>query len=295
MCRIKKRNDQFKSPRRNDKIGNESSITEEITLMIKRLIDEIESAESAESSSLVNSVNDHITRKILDLKATDHIFCNRSNFISYTPKISICETGTREKFTAKSTESVQMKLIDGQDRPKLVILIGMLYSSQLQYNLVSTIKLAKKEIKTLLSLFIKTSKLLMKNDVIAVANIINNQYVLRKNFTNSSSSENSTEPEFRTLAKLADLEIHIWHARMRHLRFDNLIKLQNQIDEMNLIDQSKSNEICGSCMIDRQERKINKTSRISVSKFLEIVHSDLRESLSRTRSGHAYYMTFRND
>jgi hypothetical protein len=173
MCRIKKKNDQSnkESPDRDDKIENESSITEEITLMIKPLINEIE---SAESSFLINSVNDHITRKILDSETIDHIFCNRSNFIFYTSKISICETDTEEKFTAKSTESVQMKLIDDQNWSKLVTLTEMLYSSQLQYNLISIIKLAKKKIETLLSLLIKTSKLLMKNDVIVVANIINN-------------------------------------------------------------------------------------------------------------------------
>jgi hypothetical protein len=135
----------------------------------------------------------------------------------------------------------------------------------------------------LLSLLIKTSKLLMKNDVIVVVDIINSQYVLRENF------------ELRILAKLSDLEIRIWHARMRHLKYDNLIKLQNQIDKLNLMNESKSNKICESCMIDRQKRNINRTSRISVIKFLEIVHTDLRESLSRTRSRHVYYMTFRND
>jgi hypothetical protein len=193
MCRIKKRNDQSNkgSPRRNDKTENEPFITEEITLMIKRLIDE-----SPDSSPLVNSVNGHITRKILDSGVTDHIFCNRSAFISYTPKISICETGTGKKFTAKSTESIQMKLIDDQDRSKLVTLTEMLYSSQLQYNLISTIKLDKKGVETLLSLSIKTSKLLMRNDVIAVADIINSQYVLREN------------SESRVLAKLAGLGIH---------------------------------------------------------------------------------------
>jgi hypothetical protein len=228
MCRIKKRNDQSnkKSSCRDDKIENESSITKEITLMIKRLIDK-------SSESLVNSVNDHITRKILDSETIDHIFCNRSSFISYILKIFICEIDTRKKFTAKSTESIWMKLIDDQNRSKLMILIEMLYSSQLQYNLINIIKLVKKRIETLLSLLIKTSKLLMKNDVIVVANIINNQYVLRENFTNSYS-ENSAE--LKALAKLADLKIHIWHVRMKHLRYDNLIKLQNQIDEMNLID-----------------------------------------------------------
>jgi hypothetical protein len=290
MCRTKKGNDQSNkgSPRRDDKTEDESPITEKVTLMIKRLIDE-----SSDSSSLVNSVNGHITRKILDSGATDHIFCNRSSFISYTPKISICETGTGEKFTAEGTESVQMKLIDDQDRPKLVILIGVLYSSQLQYNLVSTIKLAKKGVETLLSLLIKTSKLLMDDDVIAVVDIINNQYVLRENFINSYR-ENLIGPGPRALAKLAGLGIHTWHARMGHLGYDNLIKLQNQADEMNLIGQ-KSVEICGSCMIGRQKRNVNKTPRIPVSKFLEIVHSDLGGPLSRTRSGHAYYITFRDD
>jgi hypothetical protein len=101
-----------------------------------------------------------------------------------------------------------MKLINDQNRSKLVILIEMLYSSQLQYNLISIIKLVKKEIETLLSLLIKTFKLLMNNDVIAVVDIINNQYVLRKNFTNSYR-ENSIESELRTLVKLAELRIHI--------------------------------------------------------------------------------------
>jgi hypothetical protein len=195
MCRIKKRNDQFnkKSSRKNDKIEDEL-IIEEVTLMIKRLISE---NKSFESSLLVNSINDHIIRKILDSRATDHIFCNRSSFISYILKIFICETGTKKKFTAKNTESIQMKLIDDQNRSKLVTLIEMLYSSQLQYNLISIIKLDKKKIKTLLSLLIKTSKLLMRNDVIAVVDIINSQYVLREN------------SELRILAKLSDLGIRI--------------------------------------------------------------------------------------
>ncbi len=169
--------------------------------MIKRLINE-----SSESSFLINSVNDHITRKILDSKTIDHIFCNRSSFISYIFEIFICETRTKKKFTAKSIESIQMKLIDDQNRSKLMILIEMLYSFQLQYNVISIIKLDKKKVETLLSLLIKTSKLLMRNDVIVVVDIINNQYVLRENF--NTRAENFTN-ELRALAKLLDLEIRI--------------------------------------------------------------------------------------
>jgi hypothetical protein len=81
QCKIKnkKQDNQFKSFRKNDKIEDVLN-TEEITLMIKRLINENESFESSEL--LINSVNDHIIRKILDSKTIDHIFCNRSSFIS---------------------------------------------------------------------------------------------------------------------------------------------------------------------------------------------------------------------
>ncbi len=229
MCRIKnkKQDDQFKSSCKDDKIENESFIIKEITLMIKRLVDEIESIESTESFEfLVNSVNDHITRKILDFKITDHIFCNRLNFIFYILKIFIYETSTKEKFTAKNIESIQIKLVDDQNRSKLMILIEVLYLSQLQYNLINIIKLIKKKIKTLFSLLIKTFKLLMNDDVITVIDIINNQDVLKENFTNSYNN-NSTESELKTLTKLAKLEIHIWHAWIKHLKYDNFIKFQN--------------------------------------------------------------------
>ncbi len=68
--------------------------------MIKRLIDELtselsesETAESIESSELiVNSVNSHIIKKILNSDVIDHIFCNRSSFITYTFKISYAKS-----------------------------------------------------------------------------------------------------------------------------------------------------------------------------------------------------------
>ncbi len=63
---------------------------------------------------------------------------------------------------------------------------------------------------------------------------------------------------------------------------------------MNFIDQ-KSIEIDEFYMIDQQKRNVNKISRISINKFLEIMHSNLKRSLSRTRSKHVYYITFRND
>ncbi len=151
--------------------------------MIKRLIDE--PSESKLAKSLVNSVNSQIIKKILNSDAIDHIFCNRSLFIIYTPKIAICETGTREKFTLERYKLVVMILISENNQARDVILIEVLYSFQLQYNLISIIKLVKKKIETFLRLSHQLSQLILRDDVIVVIEMINDQYVLRKIFTNS--------------------------------------------------------------------------------------------------------------
>jgi hypothetical protein len=112
MCRIKKKNqnDQSKqeSSRRDDKSDESSS--SKISLMIKRLINELSESELAESetTSFVNSVNNHIIKKILNSDAIDHIFCNRSSFITYIFKIFICEIDTKKKFISERYESVVM-------------------------------------------------------------------------------------------------------------------------------------------------------------------------------------------
>jgi hypothetical protein len=186
MCRTKKKNqnDQSReSSRRDDKLDESSS--SEISLMIKRLIDESsesETAGSTESSELiVNSVNNHIIKKILNSDAIDHIFCNRSSFITYTPKIFICETSTGEKFTSERYESVAMTLINEDNQTRDVTLIEVLYSFQLQYNLISIIKLVKKEVETFLRLLHQLSQLILEDDIIVVNEMINDQYVLREN------------------------------------------------------------------------------------------------------------------
>jgi hypothetical protein len=131
---------------------------------------------------------------------------------------------TNKKFRSDGFGSIQMTVLDDQNRPRDVTLTGVLYSSQLQYNLISTTKLAKKGVETFLRLPHQLSQLILGNDVIAVIKMINDQYVLRKN----------TNP--RALIKLREPTptIETWHARLKHLGYDNLIKLENPAIEMTL-------------------------------------------------------------
>ncbi len=76
-----------------------------------------------------------------------------------------------------------MIVLDDQNRACDVILTRVLYSSQLQYNLISTTKLVRKEVETFLRLSHQLSQLILGDDVITVAEMINDQYVLRENST----------------------------------------------------------------------------------------------------------------
>jgi hypothetical protein len=133
MCRIKKKNQngqsKQKSSRRDDKLDESSSSG--VSLMVKRLIDKLSKSDLAESRPLVNSVNSHIIKKILNSGVIDHIFCNWSSFITYTLKISICKIGTGERFTSERYESVVMILINENNQIRDVILTRVLYSFQL--------------------------------------------------------------------------------------------------------------------------------------------------------------------
>jgi hypothetical protein len=85
-----------------------------------------------------------------------------------------------------------MILINGDNQARDVTLTGVLYSSQLQYNLISTTKLVRKGVETFLRLPHQLSQLILGNDVIAVAEMINDQYVLRENSTRALVNKEPT-------------------------------------------------------------------------------------------------------
>jgi hypothetical protein len=298
MCKSKKKEiDQKKTFDDDEKTS--------VSLMIRR-IDSIRSVGTISTVNAIRSVSKitanaatKTSRKMLDLGATDHIFCNKESFISYENRPTTCETGTGERFISERIGTMKMTLMkkdDGSgrgDTTQNVTLSKVLYSSLMQYNLISTIKLARKRVETLLSLLNQTSQLLKDGDIWEVADMMNDQYVLREKgfIVRKIEVENETFKAMTTSTS----NIQTWHARLGYLGYDNVLKLKNHSIGIQLKDDTKSTEVCGSCMIERQKRNINKTPRIKATKFIEIVHTDLGGPLSLTRRGHAYYITFRDD
>jgi hypothetical protein len=241
----------------------------QITLMMKRLIED----------SVIN-LADQNSRKILDSRVINHIFENRSLFITLHRLNIIFEIEIENKFSAEKIESVRINLIDEKEITSEVILIKVLYFFNIHYNLISTFRLTETEVEVILRRSDQSFKIHLNDEVIELADIIDNQYVIREEST--------------TKTRIFVITIDTWHARLKHLNYENLQKLRNLIIEMNFSD-SKSKKICELCMKGRQKRKINKTPRTRATKFLKIIHIDLKEFLSLIYDDHKYYMTMKND
>ena len=92
-------------------------------------------------------------------------------------------------------------------------------------------------------------------------------------------------------------ESWLWHRRLGHINFDNLVKVSNLEVVINLPNIRKpSNPICRHCQLGKKTRIRFKTKEYSTSKPLELVHTDLCEP-TRTKSlqGESYFMLFIDD
>ena len=68
----------------------------------------------------------------------------------------------------------------------------------------------------------------------------------------------------------------LWHRRLGHINFDNLVKVSNLEVVRNLPNITKpSNPICRHCQLGKKTKKRFKTKEYSTSKPLELVHTDL--------------------
>ena len=89
----------------------------------------------------------------------------------------------------------------------------------------------------------------------------------------------------------------LWHRRLGHINFDNLVKISKLGAVRNLPKITKpTNSICKHCQLGKQTRASFRTKEHSTSKPLELVHTDLCGP-TRTKSlqGESYFMLFIDD
>jgi len=107
----------------------------------------------------------------------------------------------------------------------------------------------------------------------------------------------TTDPQiFCNKATIDDSEL--WHQRLRHLNFSDMLKIAGKDVVKGLPKMKKTGKrICGSCQLGKQTRSAHKkTSGIQTSRNLELLHMDLMGP-TRTASlgGKRYLLVIADD
>ena len=99
----------------------------------------------------------------------------------------------------------------------------------------------------------------------------NNLFRWSAKFINHETQEN----DFCNEQCLASLNLKFWHDRLGHNNFQDLIKLQNHVDGMQ-IDKNDSSELkCETCELNKAKRKaVPKDSVDRANNALDFVHVD---------------------
>ena len=125
-----------------------------------------------------------------------------------------------------------------------------------------------------------------------LADIIDHQYVFRvqpsniaaqMSFANTIPIVNAVKPT-----------LELWHQRMRHLGYQNLLKLPQLASGID-VKGPVPDSICGPCMKGRQRRKPCQILMSRATKFLEKVYSNLCGLFSVSQSDMRSYISFKDD
>ena len=111
----------------------------------------------------------------------------------------------------------------------------------------------------------------VNNKVIGYADEIQGEYIMR--FVNPM-------PKLHALAKPTK-DLTTWHVWVAYLDFKNLLRMRNYVMDIDEISGLAPDEICGWCIMGRQQQEIFRTLIKKSIVFLDLLYFDLKRPLPR--------------
>ncbi|OUM59001.1 hypothetical protein PIROE2DRAFT_64053 [Piromyces sp. E2] len=239
--------------------------------------------------SIISLVEDSSSNKItwtFDTGASEHITNNKEILTNFKEKeITLkCANGSTCNFDGIGT-------YEGSINGYNIILDNVLYSKDVNKNLLSGIKLAKngmkcnfKSRKNKVYLSLKT-----KNSNKRIVNI--GTFKANKNNTIRITTENKIKPETcidiisdEDLLEINDQSKMLWHRRLGHYYQENL----NKYLKLHNVKPTK----CLECKIAKLNRKPHNRDTPKAKFPLEVIHSDVVGPISKSFTGKRYILTF---
>ncbi|MCJ1471324.1 hypothetical protein MMC07_009972 [Pseudocyphellaria aurata] len=169
------------------------------------------------TTSLPNS------KVILDCGATDYFFSNRDFFTTYTEHYHEFQTGLGQILAAYGYGNVRLIMVYQNQKTNVINLSNVSWVPDLGHNLFSTIPLSCRGIEVQLKPHGVPTEILSNGKIQELADISDRQYVLRIQFPEAKS-----ETCFANTIPIVNVikpTLKLWHQRMGHLEYQNLLKL----------------------------------------------------------------------
>ena len=225
---------------------------------------------------------------ILDFDATKHVFENRNLFTNFTHDDSqIVQTASDKNLTIERTKDVIISL----SNQSTLILIDVLFVSDLIVNLISTSRLWHKRIIVSFS-SMKLASLRYDSQLVAHADNVNDQFLLRNEVVLAMHMNNS-QSCFKMSKKTTHIEI--WHRRLVHLRYRNVVANAKKVANMKEVHDSFSKKLCETCLKAKQQSESTRHLMSKTTEFLNEIHVNIEDSLFLTFRDHRFFLLIKND
>ena len=228
----------------------------------------------------INKMKTPSWKVIIDSGATSHIFANKDLIFDYKPNPSFVETGSGELLKCPGQNKVKIDM-EGPDGITEVVVENIIWCPELGYNLLSTISLSRRGIEVFLRSQDKPSEFRKDGRIFGLADIIDNQYVVRGDPFNVNLVNIAVSPS-------------VLHRRLGHLNWGSVMQLPRFATGIEL-QGKKPEEICDGCMKGHQEKKIGHARMPRATEPFQLIHTDIGEPFPFTRKGHRYYISFLDD
>ena len=92
------------------------------------------------------------------------------------------------------------------------------------------------------------------------------------------------------------IDLTVWHGRTAHLNHRNVLKMRELVKEMKELKTSSPEKICEYCMMSRQQIEISRSLMTRVTKLLELLHLNLKDSLFTIWiENYTYFLLIKDD
>ena len=267
-----------------------------------KTLDDDDSNDSISQIEMMKTLNDFVTQItinrlyaridevvwILNSDVTKHTSENKRLFSNMRlERRQLVQTVDEHIISMRDVDDVIIAL----SNQKTLTLIDVLFVSEMTVNLVSTSRLWHNEIEIYSSSH-ELTVLKFNFEVVTYANNVVDQFFLRTNVV--LAMQTFIDNICLKVSKKTS-NIKIWHRRLVHLDYRNVLSNAKKIKRIKEIRDFVSQQLCESCMKEKQQAESTRHLMTKSIESFNKIQVNIEDSLSRIFRANRFFALIKND